>query len=622
MSRSSGFSSTLQILSLFSFSAALPHRPQFREADFASAVNQTYDYIIVGGGLAGLVVANRLTEQKDKTVLVVENGYLNDQPIATVPYYVNVLNPDNLYPIISAPEAYMNNLTFPVPVGNVVGGGSIVNGMFFDRGSNADYDAWEELGNEGWGWSGLERYFKKSTHFTPPSEAATKEFGLTYDASAYGNGPVQTHLTSYQYPDIKTIFNSYRAEGIPMPIEGFADPVGAYWCPSDIDNRTATRSSSRAAYYDAAANRTNLRLLIGTRVNQILIENDNGKLIAKGVQMVSRANNAVATAYARNEVILAAGAVFTPQILMLSGIGPKDILIAANITVKQDTPAVGSNFQDHTPLAMSFNLTNTTFPDPSSLSTNTTFNAESAAQYARDRSGPYSVARGSAASFLTFKTYSKNYKNITARITQQDATRYLPERYSKNKALLSGFRKQREILVNQFLGDAAAIGEGTIQSGGHCVVALQKPLSRGTITLNTTHPESAPVVSWNSLMNPIDREVLCEMVRWNRVHWARKELSMFSPVENQPGAQYTTNEEIISESVRSGVLTPTFAHMSGGCSMMPRELGGCVSDKLLVYGVERLSVVDASILPLIPATHLQATMYAVAEKAADIIKGR
>lgn len=516
----------------------------------------------------------------------------------------------------------MNNLTFPVRVGNVVGGGSIVNGMLFDRGSNADYDAWEELGNEGWGWSGLGKYFKKSTHFTPPSEAAVKEFGLTYDASAYGNGPVQTHLTSYQYPDIKTIFNSYRAEGIPMPIEGFADPIGAYWCPSDIDNRTATRSSSRAAYYDPAANRTTLKLLTGTRVNQIIIDNDHGKLIAKGVQMVSRADNTVTKAYARKEVILAAGGVFTPQILMLSGIGPKDILTAAKITVKQDTPAVGANFQDHAPLAMTFNLTNASFPDPSTLLANATFNAESAARYAKDRSGPYSVARGSAASFLTFKQYSAKYKNITAKISQQDAAKYLPERYGKNKALLAGFKKQRDILVNRFLGDEAAVGEGPIQSWGHSTVALQKPLSRGTLTLNTTNPEAVPVVTWNTLMNPIDSEVLCEMVRWNRKHWAQKELSKFSPVENQPGAQYTTNEEIMSQSIKTGIFTPTFAHTSGGCSMMPKELGGCVSDQLLVYGVENLSVVDASILPLIPATHLQATMYAVSEKAADIIKGR
>ncbi|KAG9235542.1 choline dehydrogenase-like protein [Amylocarpus encephaloides] len=608
------------------YRVALPNQPHARaeESTFAAVKHKTYDYVIVGGGLTGLVVGNRLSENKRKSVLVIENGYIDDRPVATIPYGVNLDSSDLRYPMMSAPEPFLHNTSYTVFAGNAVGGGSIVNGMLFDRGSNADYDSWEKLGNPGWGWNGMAKYFKKSSHFTPPLDpAAVQEFGLTYDASAYGNGPVQSHLTSFQYPDIKAIFASYRAEDIPMPREGFSDPIGAYWIPSDINTKNWTRCSAREAYYDPASIRSNFKLLTGTRVNKILFgSHGRKKLVAKGVQMVSRADNSVAKVYARNEVILAAGGIFTPQLLMLSGIGPKDILTAAKIPVKQDTPAVGANFQDHPQNAMSFTLTNTSFPDPGTFRANATFTAEAKAQFDKDRTGPYTFARGSAAAFLTFKQYSANYRRITAKIFQQDPLKYLPERYSREKSLLAGFMKQREILIGHFLGNQAAIGEGLIHAWGRSTLALQKPLSRGTLTLNTTNPEGFPVVLWNTIMNPFDADVFCEMVRWNRVHWARKELSQFHPIEAFPGAQYKTNEEIIEQSITSGILTPTFAHTSGGASMMPRKLGGVVDSDLLVYGVEKLSIVDASILPLIPSTHLQATMYAVAEKAADIIKGR
>ena len=122
--------------------------------------------------------------------------------------------------------------------------------------------------------------------------------------------------------------------------------------------------------------------------------------------------------------------------------------------------------------------------------------------------------------------------------------------------------------------------------------------------------------------NPVDADVMVTLTRYNHAHWASKELAQYEPVETAPGPQYQTNEEIIQGGITSGSLQPTFAHPSDGCSMMPEELGRCVSNKLLVYEVKGLSVVDASIIPMIPATHLQATMYAVAEKAADIIKKR
>ncbi|KAK1917692.1 hypothetical protein P3342_000406 [Pyrenophora teres f. teres] len=157
---------------------------------------------------------------------------------------------------------------------------------------------------------------------------------------------------------------------------------------------------------------------------------------------------------------------------------------------------------------------------------------------------------------------------------------------------------------------------------GLAISCLQRPLSRGTITINPQNKYGNPKVQFNALQNPVDKQILVEMVRWTRKHWALPQLKKFDPVEITPGTQAQSDDEIINALIQQSSLEASFAHMSGSCSMMPENYGGCVGTDLAVYGVSGLSIVDASIIPLIPATHLQSTMYAVAEKAADLIKAR
>lgn len=272
---------------------------------------------------------------------------------------------------------------------------------------------------------------------------------------------------------------------------------------------------------------------------------------------------------------------------------------------------------------MNFDLQNLDTENMGALSTNATFNQTAYAEYSKSRTGPYSTGKSNGLIFLALQHFSPSFNATVSKLHSQTATHFLPERYSTNAQLLAGFTAQRAILATQFSRTTAAVGEIVIQPGGLSGIANNKPLSRGTITLNTTHPAAYPIVQWNTFQNPIDADVMVALTRFNRAHWASSlALSRYSPVETSPGAQYQSDEEIIQGSLRSGSLQPSFAHPSGGCSMMPEALGGCVSDELLVYGVQGLSVVDASILPMIPAAHLQATMYAVAEKAADLIKGR
>ncbi|KAJ4295036.1 hypothetical protein N0V90_007044 [Kalmusia sp. IMI 367209] len=525
-----------------------------------------------------------------------------------------------MYDIYSAPVPNLGNQTFLVTVGNVVGGGSYVNGMQFDRGADADYDAWESLGNKGWGWKGLKPYFFKSNFFGAPSEATTKEFGITYDAKAYGNGPLKVSIPDWQFPDMKNIFGSWRNVDIPHPKEGFADPVGVYWSPNSINKDTATRSTSRSAYYDPIVSRKNLKLLTNSHVDEIIFEKNRvGALTATGVKYTSKDTKVQKQALAAKEVILAAGGVFSPHLLMVSGIGPKDVLQAAGVT---DLPAVGSNFQDHIANYMNFDLQGLATDSIISINTNATYNQTVYDQYLKYHTGPYSAGRANGLVFIALQHFEAGYRDIVKKIRAQDVSKLLPERYSKNAQLLSGYKKQHDILAKQFAAAKAAVGEIVIQPWGFSGIANNKPLSRGTITLNNTHPEAYPIVQWNTFQNPVDADIMVSLTKYNRKHWAREELAQYKPVETSPGPQYQTDEEIIQGGIETGSLAPTFAHPSGGCSMMPEKFGGCVNEKLQVYGVKQLSVIDASIIPLVPAAHLQATMYAIAEKAADIIKAR
>jgi choline dehydrogenase-like flavoprotein len=561
-------------------------------------------------------------------VLVIERGDFDNKPEAIIPYYANALDTSVLMRVPSAPDEKLNNLTYSVAAAAVVGGGSIVNGMGYNRGSKADYDGWEALGNPGWGWAGLFPYFVKSTTFIPPSPHATAQWNITWDASAYGNGPLHLHIPNFQYPDVATFWDAFRNEpGIEVTGGGsnLGATTGAYWNPSNIDARDMTRSTARKAYYDTVnATRTNLHLLRGHTATEILFA-PGKQLRANGVRIVSRLDNTTHDIYAKKEVILAAGALMTPQLLQASGIGPAAVLKASGVQVRKDMPAVGANFQDHPTIFITYALANQSFPNPGTITKNATYNATVWDEYFTNKTGP--IAASTATTILYFTRPQLQSQaaaaELVARLLAQEPAQYLPSSYGASGALIRGFEAQRAVLAGQFNSSSSAITMWSVGVSGGSAASLYKPLSRGTVTLNPSDPDGLPIVTYHTFMNPVDSENVIAIFRRLRAFWQNPALARLGPSEVAPGPQFQTDNEILTElTTNHALLRPTLAHPSCTCAMMPERLGGCVSPDLEVYGVRDLRIVDASIMPIIPAGGLQGTVYAVAEKAADLIKKR
>lgn len=441
---------------------------------------------------------------------------------------------------------------------------------------------------------------------------------------SYGHGPLKVGISDFQYPDIKDYFEAFQGAGAHMAQDGNnGEAYGASWYPNTMNPKTGERSHARNSYYDPISVRSNLKLLLETTATE-LVFNTGKKLTAKGVKITDRRTGTSTTVFAKKEVVLAAGSVNTPKLLQLSGVGPKSILQAAGIIVKLEHDGVGANFQDHPYTNVAYNISNMSFPNPGSLNTNASFNASAWEKYLTSKTGPLTQARGNALAFIPLPQVDpENYGGLATQVRNLKKDAYLPSIYKNSTKLLNGVQAQRKVLADLYENNKAGIVEYPIPaSGSFVLVAHQKPLSRGTVSINPSNPQGPPRIFYNALSNPIDKSVLASCVRYIRKVWARPELGKFSPIETFPGPQYKTDDEIIKKSIEMGSIWPTLAHPSGSCAMMPEDLGGCVSNELLFYGINKLSIVDASILPLIPSQHIQSTLYAVGEKAAHIIKTR
>ncbi|KAG0124293.1 hypothetical protein HOY82DRAFT_617978 [Tuber indicum] len=590
---------------------SIPFVPRFVSENQILAA---YDYVVIGGGTSGLAVANRLSEDSSKTVLVIESGPMDDgSEDFKIPYlgrgYKNFGTKYD-WNVTSMPAASLGNRTIIMPQARVLGGTSSINGMQFAKGAPSDYDAWEELGNEGWNFKSLRKYFEKSENFTAPSKKLVEEFGITYDESAHGStGFIHSSFPNFLWPQLKNWIGAMKSLGHSVsqdPANGGA--LQLFWSPSSSNPDTQTRSFSRE-YYDGARDRPNLHVLLETTVTKLLTFGDE-KIRVDAVEFSSSVGAPKKHVKVKREAVLAAGSIFSPQILQVSGIGPTSLLKSLGIEVVVDLPGVGANLQGHVYIATFYQMTNVSL-SAANLTTNTTFYNEMYELYKAKRDGPFT--NGGASNMIAMLPLSDiTSNNLHSLLETPSETSY------RDTSISKGYQAQLKILLRHLTTPKMAATEMLWLSEGGAILSVMHPLSRGTVTTTSSSLLAGiPAINTGHLTHPLDTKIFIETLRYTRKIIATNEMRELGLVEVLPGAEVNTDEQL-EKAIRDG--SGYMYHMTGTCSMMKRELGGVVDKDLRVYGVKNLRVVDASVQPLIPAAHVQATIYAVAEKAADLIK--
>ncbi|KAL3426544.1 GMC oxidoreductase [Phlyctema vagabunda] len=555
-----------------------------------AALAASYDFVVVGGGPSGLIVANRLTEDADTTVLVIEAGELDqNEDFITIPGYAAGLQPQAAvgtkydWNLTYAPQAELNGREVSIPIGKVVGGGTVLNRM--------------------------------SETFTPPSAELVAEWGIEFDPSAHGDsGYVQSSYPPWVYPSTHNFIRSMQELNITIPLDhANGEAVGAYWNTQCLTPDTKERSSGRDGYYDSAEARPNLHLLTSTHVTKLVVENSTGAVVFSGVEYISAVNGSTtATITADIEVILAAGAIHTPQLLQLSGIGGSSLLSSLGIQQVLDLPGVGENFQDHQRVAVVYSAELAL--SAANFTGNATANAEALAEYKAQRTGPYTTGGSNFLAFLPLTTISNKSAEISATAAAQDAASFLPA--DTDASVVAGYEAQHKILERGLTASNIGLME-YIYSDAVVLPGLQHPFSRGHVRISSTDALAAPVVTNGWLSNPLDLSLMLEGIKFARTIMQTAAQQELNPAELVPGAAVQSDADL-EAFVKDNL--DTLYHPAGTAVMMKQEEGGVVDTSLKVYGTANLRIVDTSIFPLLPATHIQSTVFAVAEKAADIIK--
>jgi choline dehydrogenase-like flavoprotein len=604
---------------ILSASSTLAH-PLFngRLVSRADQLLSKYDYVIVGGGASGLTVANRLSEESSTTVLVIEAGQFDaNEDFVTIPGLAGgaVGTKYDWNTTYVATDALLGR-NVSIPQGKIVGGSTKLNRMVFDRGSKSDFDGWETLGNERWNWDSLLPYFKKNEAFSPPIEDIREQYDITWDEDAHGyEGYMHSSYSAYFWPTTKNLVEATKSLNISITKDqANGNPIGGYYCPHNMDPSEYKRSSAKEAYYDSVATRENLHIITGHQATRILTLSGNGSVKATGVEFAASANATLQTINAKQEVILAAGSLHSPQLLQLSGIGDSALLSSINVSTVVDLPAVGQNLHDHVFLAV-VNTINTTLPVGSQLTSNATFAAEARAQYDNDQRGPLTSPTGDFLLFLPVSTYTNTTASIHATALAADASLSLPPNTPSEVA--TGYAAQYSSLTAKVIANDSAMLE-VIFADGTLVLGLQHPFSRGSVAASSSSIFDAPTADAGFLRNPLDVQLLREGVRFARSLVAQPAIAELQPFEIVPGANVTADADL-DQFIRGSATT--LYHPAGTCKMGKKEEGGVVDGELKVYGVEGLRVVDASVIPILPATHIMTNVYAVAERAADIIRG-
>jgi choline dehydrogenase len=527
----------------------------------------TWDYVVVGGGTAGCVLANRLSADPGVTVLLLEAGGRDDWIWIHIPvgYLYCIGNPRTDWCYRTEAEPGLNGRSILYARGKVLGGCSSINAMVYMRGQARDYEGWKALGNPGWGWDDVLPVFRRS-----------EDYYLGADAAHGSGGEWRVERQRLSWEILEAYREAMAQAGIPK-IADFnrGDNEGSGFF--EVNQKRGVRWNTSKAFLRPAMHRPNLTVFTQAQVQRLRM---NGRKAA-GVEFFR--GNEESFAAARIETVLAAGAIGSPQILQLSGVGPAALLAQHGIAVTRESPGVGENLQDHLQLRMGFKVKNVRTLNE--WANTLTGKISMGLEYLFFRTGPLTMAPSQLGGF-TRSDPSQASANLEFHIQPLSLDRFGEPLHS-------------------FPAFTAS-------------VANLRPASRGSVRIRSADARAAPAIRPNYLSTDADRGIAAESLRLTRRIAQQPALAKYEPSEFLPGANFQSGEDLARA---AGDIGTTIFHPVGTCRMGPDSDARAVVDaRLRVRGIGRLRVVDASIMPTITSGNTNSPTLMIAERGADMIR--